>query len=210
MYARVLKEDLHTEPEPIDMDKMMMFLVFMKRQGRAYSTLVNYARSFSFAFRSRGLDVLTNHIRFKVFLTGLRRVMTQDGSATGKDPFLVDWFELIVQVRPIGDPSNRRMLFWMTLSFQAFLRISELGQLRMRDVKVCEKDGRMEIFIRRSKTDQFAKGESTFVFASETVSSPWHYRDVLQTMQPDERIVGDRAQGVAPACRPAPCRAGAG
>ena len=34
------------------------------------------------------------------------------------------------------------------------------------------------------------KAESTFVFASEAESSPWPYRDVLETIRPNERIVG--------------------
>ena len=38
-YERVLKEVTGMEPYPIDVQKMEIFIVYMRRQNRAYNTL---------------------------------------------------------------------------------------------------------------------------------------------------------------------------
>ena len=84
---------------------------------------------------------------------------------------------------------NRLMMFWMTLCFNGFLRIGELLALRKNDITVDASQGRMELVIRRSKTEQFSLGESTFIFRTSGNSSPWNYVDVLEIMNDDDYIV---------------------
>ena len=115
----------------------------------------------------------------------------QDGSCPyATAPFDIQWFDRVVLMLPMNDMRNRLIMFWMTLSFHAFLRIGELMALRRRDIEVNEEDGRMEISIRRSKTDQFGLGEKTYVYKTEGAGSPWTYRDVLEVMKDDDLIVG--------------------
>ena len=182
---------LERDPFPLEIQKMELFLVLMKRQGKCYNTLAGYVRSFSFYFRSNNLDVLTQSMDFKIFMSGLRRDTTREGeSPKAKEPFRKEWFEQISRCIPMGDIDNRRMMFWMTLCFHAFLRISELMCLRKRDIRINIDEGRMELYIRRSKTDQFGAGESTFVFKTGEPSSPWSYLDILDDIGDDDLIVG--------------------
>ena len=192
-YQEVCRDVLRMEAMPIDVSKMQIFLVYMKRQNRAYNTLCGYVRSFSYYFRSNGMDVLTQDIGFKIFMNGLRREMTADkGSCPyAKAPFEIAWFDRICKVLPMDDIQNRMMMFWMCLCFHGFLRISELMQLRKKDIRVDEARACMELFIRKSKTDQFGVGERTYIFKSQGASSPWSYRDVLECWGDDDLIVGN-------------------
>ena len=191
VYERTMETELKVPAKPVDCEKMMAFLVYMMRHGRTYNTLRNYVRGFSYYFRSNDLHNLANDTRFKVFVGGLRRKMTATGvNEKAKEPFLVDWFPLIRQVRPMNNFGNRLTMFWMTLAFEGFLRISELLALRRRDITVNEAQQRLELFIRRSKTDQFGTGHTTFICKSGGPADAWEYRDVLNMMGRDEVIVG--------------------
>ena len=191
VYEKVLRDELSIDPMPVDIEKMEIFLVFMRRKKRCYNTLAAYVRGFSYYFRRNGLDILTQEIGFKVFFSGLRREMTADGGLCpkAKAPFQIEWFERIANVFPMEDFRNRRIMFWMTLCFHAFLRIGELLSLRKRDIRIDEEHGRMDILIRRSKTDQLGLGVTTYLFKSQGPSSPWNYRDVLECSDDDECIV---------------------
>ena len=195
VYEKTMRDVIHEDAYPIDIRKMKIFIVLMKKRKRTYSTLVNYIRGFSFHFRKNGLEVLTQSIEFKVFHSGLRREMCGDRAfPKAKEPFELEFFERIVNILPMDDIANRRMMLCMTLSFSAFLRISELLALRKEDIKVEDGMGRIEIFIRRSKTDQYGVGESTFLFKSDSPSCPWPYLDVLETLEEGETIVGGHTE----------------
>ena len=67
---------------------------------------------------------------------------------------LVAWLD----VKAAADGGRKRDLYardgcWMTLGFFGLLRRAELGALRMEDVVVDPAQGRVRVFIRRSKTD---------------------------------------------------------
>ena len=191
VYENVMRNEIGTDPMPITVDKMVGFLVLMKRKGRTCNTLLNYARAFSYYFRSNNLELLTQDMRFKVFLTGLRRKMADNGeTAKAKEPFLVEWFGDIARVRPMEDIASRMLMLCMMIAFYGFLRISELMALRKRDIRINEIDGRMEMYIRRSKTDQFGRGEVAYVYKGEGEGNPWQYKDVLETIEDDEYLVG--------------------
>lgn len=192
VYETVMRNELQMDPFPVDIEKMEVFLVLMKRKRRCYNTLAGYVRAFSYYFRTNAKDCLTQDLQFKIFFSGLRREMTEGGQScpNAKEPFQLEWFERIVNVYPMEDLGNRRIMFWMTLCFHGFLRISELLGLRKRDITINEADGRMDLFIRRSKTDQMGIGETTYLFACEGPGSPWTYRDVLECCNDDDLIVG--------------------
>ena len=194
-YRRVMAEELGVDPEPISIDKMRVFIIWMKRKGRTYNTLIAYVRAFSWYFRTNRLDWLTQDGDFKLFLSGLRREMTKVGSdPNAKSPFPVEWFDRIVEARNMEDVQNRELMFCMTLSFHAFLRISELLNLRRKDIIIDETEEKMELNVSRSKTCQYARGEKTFIFKTRGASSPWHYRDVLERMDGEDFIVGENSE----------------
>ena len=195
VYEKTMKDQIGVDPYPIDVKKMMAFLVFMKRLKRTYSTLANYVCALSFYFRSHNMDNLTEDIQFKVFQTGLRRELcATEKNPKAKDPFELEFFERIEAMVPLDVVENRRLMFCMTVAFSAFLRISELMNLRKRDIRVDLGMGRMEIFIMRSKTDQYGQGESTFLFKNDGPACPWKYLDVLETIEDDDRIVGHQTE----------------
>ena len=137
VYERTMETELKVSAKPVDSEKMTALLVYMMRHGRTYNTLRNYVRGPSCSFRSSDLDNLANDIRFKVFVGGLRPKMAATGvDEKAKEPFLVDWFPLIAQVEPMGNPGNGLSMLWMDLALEGFLRMTELLALRRRDVTV--------------------------------------------------------------------------
>lgn len=193
-YERVMGQ-LRVEAHPIDVNKMKIFLMEMKGRNRQYNTLAHYIEGFSYYFRMNDLPMLTQDVGFKIFKSGLRRVMTANGSCPkAKEPFKIEFFESIVKCRSMEDRDNRRFMFIMCTCFHAFLRIGELMQLKRKDIVVNEGDDRIDVHIRRSKTDQFGIGDVTYIFKTDDVSCPWAYRDVLDSMREDERIVGGESE----------------
>lgn len=131
---------LKIEPYPIDIEKMMGLLVYKLKQGRKYTTLASYIASFSYYFRQNNLNVLTNCIEFKIFKNGLRRQLKGDTFSNSKLPFNHMWFDLILEKFPINNIEDMKFMFYMTLSFTAFLRISELLNLKKGDLELIEND----------------------------------------------------------------------
>lgn len=54
----------------------------------------------------------------------------------------------------MNEMDNIKMMFYMTLSFYAFLRISELINLKKKDIKYGPQLNKLIITIKFSKTDQ--------------------------------------------------------
>ena len=158
-YKKVMATELQVPPEPIDVDKMQIFILWMKHKGRTYNTLVGYARSFSFHFRLNNLEPLTQTVAFKMFLSGLRRGMLKDGrEPNAKAPFPVEWFDRILEIVDLDDVENRTMMFFMALCFHGFLRISELLNLRKSDIRVDEVEEKIELFV----NEELEQDEITF------------------------------------------------
>ena len=189
VYETVCENELHIEPEPITLDKMMAFVVFQKRAGRCWATLSSYMQGFSYYFRMHDQPVLTQAISFKVFKDGLRREMHAGTFPNAKLPFKIEWFKKIAESFCLNMYDNRRFMFLICLAFHGFLRMSELMALKKSDVRVTE-DGRIEILIQTSKTDQFGHGQRTYIFDSGDVSAPIRYIDVLDQLEDDDAIVG--------------------
>ena len=110
------------------------------------------------------------------------------------EPFELEFFERIARSVPLDDRENRRLMLYVVIAFSAFLRISELMNLRKRDIRIDREIGRIELLIRRSKTDQYGRGDSTFLFRNEGPACPWNYLDVLETMEGDDRVVGRKSE----------------
>ena len=188
VYMSCCRTHLHVDPEPITVDKMMAFIVLQKRAGRCWSTLANYVQGFSHHFRSKNEAVLTQSMQFKVFKDGLRREMHASTFPNAKLPFKIEWFGQIATQFPVTMMDNRRFMFLITLAFHGFLRMAELVALKKSEITV--RDGRMEILIQSSKTDQFGQGQKTYLFDTGDVASPFRYVDVLDHLEDDDPIAG--------------------
>ena len=72
--------------------------------------------------------------------------------------------------------SDLRIVTMCLLGYSAFLRFSEIANIRMRDLQFSE--DHFSIFIRRSKTDKYNEGSSVSV--SKTNSKVCPYFDVAE------------------------------
>ena len=76
----------------------------------------------------------------------------------------------------------------MTLSFTAFLRISELLKLTKKDLQLSDDNDILSISINSSKTDQLGRGSKTYVYSNQTIFNPIQYLDVLKNFNDDDPI----------------------
>lgn len=76
----------------------------------------------------------------------------------------------------------------MTISFCAFLRISELKNLKKKDLKVSEDKSTLSILIESSKTDQFGRGIQTYVYNNNQIWCPIFYLDAFDDVNDDDLI----------------------
>ena len=51
VYTSCCNNDLHIDPQPATLEKMMAFVVFQKGSGKCWSTLSNYILGFAYCFR---------------------------------------------------------------------------------------------------------------------------------------------------------------
>lgn len=186
-YENVLSK-LNKDPYPIDIEKMQGFLIYQLKNGRKYNTLVGYITGFSNFFNQNVLPNLTKDILFKNFKSGLRRRLLGNICPNAKLPFDINWFNIIPQQFPLNQFDNRLFFLYMTLSFTAFLRISELLQLTKKDLQLSDDNDILTISINSSKTDQFGRGSKTYVYNNQTIFNPIQYLDVLKNFNDDDPI----------------------
>ena len=189
VYTNCCQNELHIEPQPVTVDKMMAFIVFQKRSGKCWSTLSSYIQGFAHHFRVNNEQILTQSMQFKVFKDGLRREMHSGTFPKAKLPFKVEWFEAIVESFPVSMFDNRRFMFLITLAFHGFLRMSELIVLTKKQISTTT-EGRLDILIQTSKTDQFGHGQRTYIFDNQQIHSPFRYLDVIDNLEDDEPVAG--------------------
>ena len=134
VYRHTLENLLETPPFPVTVDKLKVFLLYKKEEGRAYSTLNNYVNAVSHHCAVNNLDNITFSIEFKRFKRGLRRLMTGDKHPHQKEPFQFEWFENLAQVMNLATFDDRLFFFTMTLAFHFFMRVSEVLALRPADI----------------------------------------------------------------------------
>ena len=129
-YEKVMTR-LDNDAYPIDIEKMKGFIMFQyKNKNRKFNTLIGYITGFSNYFQQNNLPNLTKDITFKNFKSGLRRRLLGSFCPNAKLPFEISWFEAISTEFPLNQLDNRVFFLYMTLSFTAFVRISELLNLK--------------------------------------------------------------------------------
>lgn len=187
VYVAALTK-MNIEPYPITIEKMKGFLMKLVRDKKQFTTIQSYIAGFSFYFRQNDLDVLTNSIEFKNFKSGLRRKLQGSKCPKAKLPFDPSWFEIIFQKFPPNNVYDRKFFFYMTISFCAFLRISELRNLKYKDLVLSDDKSTLSILIESSKTDQFGRGIQTYVYNNNKIWCPILYLDAFEGMHDDDII----------------------
>lgn len=190
-----MRAEFEIEPLPLDLDKMRVFLLHKQRQGRTYATLANYMSAFSYHFRHTDSENLTLSLEFKMFKSGLKREMLGARYPNQKEPFDHEWFPKLAEVMDLTTFDDRLFFFTITLAYSFFMRVSEVLSLRPMDVQVDPEDGLIGVHFWQTKTDQFAKGTTSYVQIKDSVASPARYVDVLRYLPQDQPIwrISDQA-----------------
>ena len=71
------------------------------------------------------------------------------------------------------------LYFLMTLAFNFFMRIGEVLQLRVKDVKIHEDENLLSLFFVKSKADQFAQGVTSYIPMTGDLTDPAVFIDVI-------------------------------
>ena len=187
-YEKTMKGTFEIEPYPLDEKKVCAFLMMKKDQGNTYQTLQLFMNTFSWFLRQNGLDNFILSISFKSFKNGLRRVMLGGQMPNQKLPFPVELFSKLHESMNLAVAEERLFFFLMVLAFNFFMRIGEILQLKVRDVKVHHEERLLSVYFVKSKADQFANGVLSYVPVTGDVIDPTSYIDVLSTKGADELV----------------------
>lgn len=187
VYETVLT-NFQQNPYPISIESMKGFLMFQAQSGKKYNTIIGYISGFNNYFNQNSLPNLTKDITFKNFKSGLRRRFLGNSCPNAKLPFDVSWFDQIANEFPLNQYDNRLFFLYMTLSFSGFLRISELLNLKKKDLELSKDSQILTINISSSKTDQFGRGSKTFIYNNNTVFLPIQYLDVIDNLDDNDLI----------------------
>ena len=181
---------LSTNPYPITLEKLKVFITYQARNNIAINTLKSYITGFSYYFKTNNLQNLTLSNEFKQFKAGLLRSFKENSSPFAKKPFKPEFFIHFLQIADMNDIRNLRIMFYMTLSFYAFLRISELLNLRKKDIIYDVNKNKLIINIRFSKTDQNGKGVTTYLYNNtQKVYHPLNFINFISNLNDNDYIV---------------------
>ena len=189
VYQRVMFEELNVSPFPIDIDKIQVFLMFQwKHKNRTKNTLLGYINAFSRYFKENNLEILTNDIKFKIFKQGLKRSFKTNSDPFQKAPFQIMWFKKILEKFPVFLQDSCLFMLFLTLSFQFFLRIDELTNLKKSDIKFDSNQGKLDVLIRYSKTDQEGESITMSCWKTDDINNPINYLEALQALDEHQKI----------------------
>lgn len=108
-----------------------------------------------------------------------------------KKPFDPTWFNLIYEKFTPTNFPDQKFFFIMTLSYYAFLRISEVVNLKKSDLSYDSEKQILKVHISSSKTDQDHQGTDTFIVKNDSISCPIHYMNFLNKLNNDDYICND-------------------
>lgn len=188
-YDRTMETVFKIAPRPLTEDKMQGFIMYKKSQGVKFNSLMGYVRAFSWDLRRNNLPLLTQSLTFKNFKDTLRREMNGGECPNQKSPMPQEFFTKFLEHFPVTFRDHRLFFFIASLSFNFFLRISEALEMRKKDVRLADDGKLLEVTVRRSKSDQFAKGAVSYIPVTDDETNPAQYLDVLDAIGEEEKIV---------------------
>ena len=187
---QVTMEKFHKDPFPITIDKLKVFITYQAYNNITLNTLQSYITGLSYYFRSNNLINLTLTNDFKKFKNGLKRAYKENTSPFAKLPFKPEFFLRYLELNDMSEIENVRMMFYMSLSFYAFLRISELLNLRKKDIVYDVARNKLIINIRFSKTDQTGHGFTTYLYNNTNKCyHPLNFIGFIANLKDDDLIV---------------------
>lgn len=122
VYVKVMAS-IGEEAFPITLEKMMGFITNQYNKKRQCSMLMNYIGGLSNYFKENNLENLTQHMRFKVFKSGIRRQLKSGIFPYQKEPFNSEWFQNILHFFPVSMLDNARFMLLISLCWHCFLRV---------------------------------------------------------------------------------------
>lgn len=189
VYEEIMRT-FQKEPYPITVEKLKVFITYQAKNGISLNTLKSYITGISFYFRSNDFPNLTLTNDFKKFKAGLERAFKDDNSPNAKLPFKIEYFIRLLELYDMSQIENARLMFCMTLSFFAFLRISELYSLRKSDIIFDAPRNKLIINIRYSKTDQTGHGITTYLYNNNhKIYHPINFIGFNYNLKDDDPIV---------------------
>ena len=188
VYESTLRETSKMDPYPLTEDKIVAFIMFKKEQGRAFQTIQLFIQSFSWHCRQSGVDNIVLGVSFKMFKNGLRPEMLGGSCPGQKAPFEIEFFEKLEKVMNLRVHDDRLLFLLMCLSFNFFMRVSEVLALKVKNLEIHEETGLLSCRFEKTKADQFAVGVTSYVPITRDRIDPVVYMDVLNGKSADEAI----------------------
>ena len=186
-YEKAMREKFEIDPYPLDEKRACAFLMLKKDEGRTYQILQLYINTFSWFLRQNELENFVLSISFKAFKNGLRQ-MAGGIMPNAKLPFDASFFPRLHDTMNLLVTEDRLLFLLMCLAFHFFMRIGEILQLRVRDLKVHEEEQLLSIYFVKSKADQYAEGVTSYVPLTGDLTDPVRYMDVLKQKNPDDLV----------------------
>lgn len=144
---------------PASSETVEDFITWLELSGKGASVDVAAAAIRARHLDGGGEDPCSTH-SIKMLRTGIRRVVAEEGDEKEtREPFPVGALRAWSRLRPEGVSTWRwhRDAALVAIGLRCMRRPGELAALRRKDAKM--KGGKLWIFIRKSKTDQFGKGK---------------------------------------------------
>ena len=172
-----------TSPFPVSETLLCYFVTSLAREGIAPATIKTYLAAIRHAQIMRGHPEpreASSLPRLRLLQTGVRRERARSGPpGESRLPITPD---ILRRMRPFcqpAAPSYDQALLWatMTVCFFGFFRAGEITvstvgsfdpavHLAWGDVSISENSRVVRVFLKRSKTDQFARGTEVFIGAT--------------------------------------------
>ena len=177
-------------PYPITIDKMKVFLTYQAKNDITINTLKAYITSLSHYFKENNFENLTLTNDFKKFKSGLQRSFKENSSPFAKTAIKPEFFLKFLEIYDMSDIENVKMMFYMSLSFFGFLRISELLNLKKNDLYYDVETNKLILNIRFSKTDQVGQGYKTYLYNNtHKIYHPLNFIGFVSNLKDDDNIV---------------------
>ena len=111
VYTSCCNNDLHIDPQPVTLEKMMAFLVFQRRSSKCSSTLLSYIQGFGHHFDLTTNKCWPDRCSSKCLKTGWGVRCTLKYSLRQNHPSKLNCFRKTTESFPVTTFDNRRFMF---------------------------------------------------------------------------------------------------
>jgi integrase len=184
-YETVMNTEFHVNPCPVTQESIRVFIMNQKTKGNAFATLRGYICAIVWHFNQSLLPDITKSMSFKLFKSGLRRVMLGDGPLNRKEPLTsVHLVKILTKFSGLSE-QEREFLLLCSLCYYGFLRIGEALSLTAGDIVFS--NGIVSVTVRKSKTDQTGRGETVPITDNGLTISPARF--LPQNLQTPKYVI---------------------